>query len=111
MIETRDIPMGEKTFRLTIDDKRLIEVYADAVAEQMVGIPITKILFYVATGMKENTFGGKAVCRLTIPTAALLDFARNLLKYTDGTEQELKDSLATHEGIIFGTSRNQDKTD
>jgi hypothetical protein len=111
MIETRDVLMGDKTFRLSINDENLIEVYADAVAEQMVGIPVTKILFYATTGIKENTLGGKAVCRLTMPTAALLDFARQLLKYTDGAEKELKDSLAAHEGIVLGAARNQGKTD
>ena len=112
MQEIRDIPIGDKTFRLSVDDERLIEVYADAVAEQMVGVPVTKILFYATTGIKEGALTGKAVCRLTIPTAALLDFARQLLKYTDGTEQklQLKDALAAHEGTVLGAPTSHGKT-
>ncbi len=109
MIETREIKAADSTLKLSVDSEHMPEIYADAVAEQMMGIPVSKLLFYIATGVQENTVSGKAVCRLIMPTSTLLDLARQLVAYAEANQEQLKSSLLVHEKTMLSPALKTSK--
>ena len=100
MARTIEIKTNAASAEISVDDDNVTELYADAIAEQMIGVPVSKLLFYVGTGAKDGKLNGKAVFRLTIPTSTLLDLARNLLSHIEQNEKQLNSALSVYENSL-----------
>lgn len=104
MIERREIIAPNGTLDLLIDEERLLELSIDGVAEQLVGIPTTKLLCYTGVGVSDGRFVGKAVCRITIPTGVLVDLARKILEHVEANKQQISAAMIAYDNLIVPQS-------
>ncbi len=100
MNRTISIKSNLSTAEISVDDNSIVELYADAVVEQIVGIPVTKLLFYVGTGVNGSNLTGKAAFRLTIPTSNLVDMARQLLLHVEKNKDKLNSAITVYSNSV-----------
>jgi hypothetical protein len=103
-MERREIIAPNGKLDLLIDEERLLELSIDGVAEQLVGIPTTKLLCYTGVGISDGHLVGKAVCRITIPTGALVDLARKILEHVDGNKQQIAAAMVAYDNMVVPQS-------
>ncbi len=90
MANTVNIREQNKSFDLHISDE-LLEVYADGMGYAMLGYPMSKLTFHTVLPPKEGVAveQRQAVVRLTMSTAALMEFCQNMLSTLETTKPQL----------------------
>ncbi|MFZ2162505.1 MAG: hypothetical protein WAW02_09835 [Sideroxyarcus sp.] len=90
MANTVNIREKNKSFDLHISDE-LLEVYADGMGFAMLGYPMSKLTFHTVLPPKEGVAveQRQAVVRVTMSTAALMEFCQNMLSTLEATKPQL----------------------
>ena len=93
-MDRNDFDIKEVNPTLTILDRLTApNVYADGIAQIMIGFPISKIVFHTIYEPKTDSSGEirKCVQTLSIPTVSALEMARHILGAAKQSEAKLSE--------------------
>jgi len=118
MSRTIEFREPHAAFDLVIPDD-LPEVYADDLSHVMMGIPISKVIFHSVSSSANIPANGapprqlevrEAVLQMTMPTLALVNFAKNVLAVASQNDALVKQGLAQYHEHFLSTMKAQPVT-